>query len=149
MDAVNAFDAALALDSGFALAALGLLKAGYWGEGGRLMDASERGERFLQPVRDRLSARDQAYAAAVFWGLFRPAPPHLSVKQHHIWPFREQLALLEHAVNLAPDSPDALFALGLHIWTRAASKKGGSFHRCIGLEFAWRFSLYSVSTGLQ
>jgi hypothetical protein len=85
------FREAVALDSSFALAAMGFARAAGWGGGGSLA----QGVAIAQRSRARLSSRDRAqldeYATTIS---------------------REQLKAVERLVQLAPDDPEAHFELG-------------------------------------
>jgi len=95
--AIKGFDAALELDSTFALAALGRAHAGSWvgerdgGPGGPL----------AWRHRYRLSSRDRALIEA----MLGPRYPGFSST-------RDALGALERVVGLAPDSPEAWANLG-------------------------------------
>ncbi len=145
-DALEAFDAALAIDSGFPLAALGYAKANYMGA---VNAVPERGQRLMRLAGDRLSPRDRAYAAAVFWDYTRPAPLHIGQGNHNTFPFEEQLALLERAVELAPDDLDALLAMGQAIWWRGQligmmdrrERAIGALNRAVALDSTWPLAI--------
>ena len=86
---------ALALDTTFALAALGAARAGEW------YGSGEAGAATAWRHRDRLSRRDLARLEASL-GPRHPAPSSVG----------EQVAAAERLVELAPDSPDAWYKLG-------------------------------------
>ena len=97
------FERALAMDSSFALAGIGLNQASAWGdnEGG----GQQRGLRLAWQARDRLGPRDQALLAAVAG----PNYPNST-------PSRELLRARERYAAIAPDRPDAWYLLGDHVF---------------------------------
>jgi hypothetical protein len=100
LEAVRHFDRAIELDSSFALAAVGLTRAGS-SAGNTNTNAGGRGARLAWELRDHLSGRDLALVTAA-WG--RNTPGWTS------WVDRIQDA--EVAVELAPDDPVAWSMLG-------------------------------------
>ena len=92
------FERALQLDSTFALAALGLVKAASWfGDA----QTAHRGSVIAWRERDRLSERDRALLAATVGPNF-PRPSSYS----------ELLAARERYLAMAPDRPEAWFDFG-------------------------------------
>jgi serine/threonine-protein kinase len=100
LEAVRHFDRAIELDSSFALAAVGLGRAGSFA-GNTNTDAGGRGARLAWELRDHLSGRDRALVTA--WR-GRNTPGWTS------WVDRIQDA--EAAVELAPDDPVTWSMLG-------------------------------------
>jgi serine/threonine-protein kinase len=96
-DAVREFDRALQVDSGFALAAIGLATASSQVAGADVA----RGWRLAWAGRSRLSARDRALLTAQVG----PRYPALATQV-------ELLAAAETLVRVSPDRPEAWYALG-------------------------------------
>ncbi|MBI1967468.1 MAG: hypothetical protein HYS40_05725 [Gemmatimonadetes bacterium] len=97
-EAARHFERAVQVDSGFALAGLGLARAAGWiGDGSRV----DRGTRIAWEGREKLDAVDRAIVTA-FAGPRYPAPP---------WG-DEHLRAWRHAVTLAPDHAEAWYNLG-------------------------------------
>ncbi|HSE52815.1 MAG TPA: protein kinase, partial [Gemmatimonadales bacterium] len=92
LDASRHFESALALDSTFALAAIGYFKAAGWGSGG---DAA-RGIRIAWNNRERLGARDRAL-------LDNYTGPRYPAQNFS----RSNIQAAERLVQLAPDDPEA------------------------------------------
>jgi serine/threonine-protein kinase len=100
LEAIDHFDRALAADSSFALAALGLTGAGA-SAGNTNTDAYARGAPLVLQLFDRFSTRDSALVTALAG---RNAPG---------WtPLTERIADAEAAVELAPDDAFAWAYLG-------------------------------------
>ncbi len=97
--AVQAFRRALAIDSTFALAGIGLRNAAIWTISSA--DAASQGLAAAQKFRHRLGARDREFLDA-FLGPHYPAPAS----------YREQLGGWEQIVKEVPDRPEAWFELG-------------------------------------
>jgi len=97
--AVGSFRRALAVDSTFALAGLGLRNAAIWTI--YSVDAVPQGLRAAWTFRSRLSARDRDYLTALV-GTHYPALPS----------YADQLAGWERAVTEIPDRAEAWFELG-------------------------------------
>jgi serine/threonine-protein kinase len=95
LEAKRKFLDALALDTTFALAALGAVRASEW------FGSGEEGAAAAWRHRDRLSRRDSARLEATLG----PRYPALSS-------MGEQIGAAERFVELAPDSPDAWYKLG-------------------------------------
>jgi serine/threonine-protein kinase len=104
---------AAALDTTFALAALGAARAGEW------QNRGEEAAAAAWHYRARLSRRDQARLAA-YLGPRYPASSSAG----------EQIAAAEELVKLAPDSPDAWYRLGdLLFHSGAARGYRDAYHR--------------------
>ncbi len=132
-EAVTLFRCALAIDSTFALAGIGLRNAAYWTV--HSVDAMPQGLALAWAFRRRLSPRDQAYLAALT-GPHYPAPS----------PYAEQLAGWERAVKEAPDRAEAWYELGeILIHQGAALGLDGALARAAG---AFRTALALDSTFL-
>ncbi|HEX9581446.1 MAG TPA: serine/threonine-protein kinase [Gemmatimonadales bacterium] len=99
LEAVGHFDRAVALDSSFALAVLGLIKAGI-AAGNTNTDAVGRAAPVMGRLRDSLSTRDRALVMA--FGRNLPAWTSLA----------QRIADAERAVELAPDDAFAWTLLG-------------------------------------
>jgi tRNA A-37 threonylcarbamoyl transferase component Bud32/tetratricopeptide (TPR) repeat protein len=100
-EAYRRFEDALDLDSSFALAGLGHIRAGEWlGKGWR-----GRGADVAWRSRDRLSPRDRAHLE-FFLG------PRFPERR----PFREIVETAERFVALAGDSPEAWYQLGDNLY---------------------------------
>jgi serine/threonine-protein kinase len=95
-EAVSYFERALALDSSFALAGLGLANAAGWCCAG-----VDRGLRLAWAGRDRLGVTDRAVLEAM-------AGPHYPDASSNL----EHLRAWERAVEAASDRPDAWYGLG-------------------------------------
>jgi len=95
-EAGERFAQAVALDSSFALAGIGLVAARYWTRGG----FDPTGVSVAWTHRDRLSARDRALVVALA-GSGYPEPSGAA----------EQLAALDRAVGLAPDRAEPWYWL--------------------------------------
>jgi eukaryotic-like serine/threonine-protein kinase len=98
-ESVAAFERALQLDSGFAMAALGLYRAAGW-----VAVRGDQRERALDVGwrnRDRLSTRDRAILEAIT-GLRYPLPP----------PITDRFRLTQRALEHAPDHPELWYTLG-------------------------------------
>jgi tetratricopeptide (TPR) repeat protein len=96
-EGLNKFKAALELDSTFALAGLGTIRAGEWLGLGYYGAGAEAAWRH----RDRLTPRDRAHLEA-FLGPAYPAPRTVPAG----------LAAAERFTTIAPDSPEAWYVLG-------------------------------------
>jgi serine/threonine-protein kinase len=100
-DAIPRYRAAIARDSNFALAGMGLALTVGWLDDG---DPNE-GWRVAWRGRDRLSPADRAILEA--W----------VGKEYPGWPSKSELrALAEHAVQVAPQKAEAWYALGDHLY---------------------------------
>jgi serine/threonine-protein kinase len=97
--AIRSFDEALQIDSGFALAATGMLAAGL--ENAGEYEPVNRGERLAQAAQHRLNPRDQAYLNVL-----------VGMTYANITPFSELLRRAERFVALAPDRVEAYMLLG-------------------------------------
>ncbi len=123
--AAGHFESAVELDSGFALAALGLAAANYWATDG----FDYRAVELAWAHRDRLSERDRALAAAL-------AGPRYA---------RDRLRGLERAVDLAPDRPETWYWLGetyFHLGSligveRWRERAGQAFEKAAALDSAF------------
>ncbi len=105
--AIGLFDEALAFDSTFALAAIGLGNADWWS-----VNNQSGASRIAWELRDRLSSRDLAYLTA-FQGV-GPRYPEPSLQ-------KAMLAAREAAVEAAPDRPEAWDLLGWSLLTFGAA----------------------------
>ena len=111
-DANRRFRDAQALDSTFALAGVGAMRAAEWyGED----TAPARG---VWAHRDRLSRRDLAWLETIL-GPRYPAPSSMG----------DYIKAAERFAQLAPDSPDAWYRLGDYLWHNGA---------LVGLTDTWR-----------
>jgi serine/threonine protein kinase len=111
-DANRRFQDAQALDSTFALAGLGAMRAAEWyGED----TAPARG---VWAHRDRLSSRDRAWLETIL-GPRYPAPSSVG----------DYIKAAERFAQLAPDSPEAWYRLGDNLWHNGA---------LVGLTDTWR-----------
>jgi eukaryotic-like serine/threonine-protein kinase len=111
-DANRRFRDAQALDSTFALAGVGAMRAAEWyGED----TAPARG---VWAHRDRLSRRDRAWLETIL-GPRYPAPSSMG----------DYIKAAERFAQLAPDSPDAWYRLGDYLWHNGA---------LVGLTDTWR-----------
>ncbi|MBI3981931.1 MAG: protein kinase [Gemmatimonadetes bacterium] len=99
LDAIGQFERALALDSGFALASMGLYSTAFWVTGRG--DAVLRALRLGTTHRERLGARDRLLLAA--WA--GPGYPAPSTE-------RELLEAWERAVEAMPDQPEVWYWAG-------------------------------------
>jgi serine/threonine-protein kinase len=130
LEAVRHFDRAIELDSSFALAAVGLARAGSFA-GNTNTDAGGRGARLAWELRDQLSGRDRALVTA--WR-GRNTPGWTS------WVDRIQDA--EVAVELAPDDPvtwsmlgGLRSRLGIYLGDSAEIRRGlGALDRALELD---------------
>ena len=128
LEAVQRYQEALALDSTFAVAGIGLQAAAVWTA---LGNEADRGLALAWAARDRLSKRDRLFLTAA-------AGPRYPVAS----PFSEHLSAWERVVEMAPDQPeaqyelaDALFHFGRVFeaedsWDRAR----GAFRRALALD---------------
>ncbi len=98
-EAERHFERAVQVDSSFALAALGLSAAAWWGGGAP--DTWERGVALASAHRDRLSPRERAFLV----GWAGPEYPEPS-------PWASRLRSWEHAIEVAPDGPEPWFESG-------------------------------------
>jgi serine/threonine-protein kinase len=132
--AASHFERALAIDSTFALAALGLVTATWW------PGLNERGpyaQVTAWSLRHRLSARDRALLAA-YVGPAYPARASWTGSRT----FGEQLAAWEHARDLAPDRAQPWYEIGdvLFHWGPALAVRNprviaaGAFARAVALD---------------
>jgi tetratricopeptide (TPR) repeat protein/TolB-like protein len=118
-EAIEEFDRAIAIDSGFALAGLGLATASSWMDGSQ----HERGMRLARAAPERLSWRDRTLLAATLTG---------------------DLKSLEQVVTAIPDSPEAWLQLGdkyyhngaLYGVTDADERALAAFRRVLALDSA-------------
>ncbi|MGH7713363.1 MAG: protein kinase domain-containing protein [Gemmatimonadaceae bacterium] len=107
--AIERFSDALAADSTFALAALGMASAGVWSQQSGQSAALRRGLRSGYALRDRLPRRDQLLFEA--YVLPSTTSAHSS---------SEQLAAWRRAAESAPDSPEAQFEYGDRLYHNGA-----------------------------
>ncbi len=98
-DAERRFKEALALDSTFAVAGLGASRANEWYGG------DQSGAEAAWRHRERLSGRDLAKLETIL-GPRYPAPSSVG----------DEIEATERSVELAPDSPDAWYKLGDHLF---------------------------------
>jgi serine/threonine-protein kinase len=127
-EGVQHFRRALAEDSAFALAGMGLFAASDWL---RDVPAQQRGLAVAWAHRDRLSTRDRA----ILNGYAGPRYPASSSQ-------RELLAAWEDAATLAPDQPevwyevgDPLYHFGAMIGEETAAKRAAlAFERAVTLD---------------
>ena len=126
--AFRSFDQSLHLDSGFALAAMGLNEAAGWFGGD---DHEGRGIRLAWAARDQLSPGDRAL-------LVGQAGPH-----YPAWSSpAEILSAREQAVALAPERPEAWYQLGDMYYHQGAllgvdeplEKAAAAFRRALELD---------------
>ncbi len=125
---VEQFQRALADDSAFALAGMGLAASAEWL---RDAEAGRRGLGVAWAHRTRLSARDRA----ILTGYVGPRYPIPAAR-------RELLAAWERAVKLAPDQPEVWYELGDLLYhfggvlgePGAASRATQAFKRAVALD---------------
>jgi TolB-like protein len=129
--AIARFSEALALDSTFALAALGMASAGAWSQQAGQSEALRRGLRTGYALRDRLSARDRLlFEAYVVPSNGEPVSA------------AQQLAGWRRAVEGAPESAEAQFEYGDRLYHNGAqlgiadadARAEASFARALALD---------------
>lgn len=130
-EAAARFKVALELDSTFALAGLGLSRAGQWFGQGTQGPGSVVAWRY----RDKLSLRDRALLD-VYLGPRWPAPS----------PFVEQIQMVERFVRLTPDNPEAWYELGDYLYHWAPLTGIPDAHRRAAAAFARAIALDSSFT---
>jgi serine/threonine-protein kinase len=128
--ALDKFDLALQVDSTFALAGLGLIRAGEWlGKG-----YFGRGAEVAWGHRDRLTPRDRAHLE-VFLGPKYPAART----------FPDGIAAAERFTAVAPDSPEAWYLLGDQFYhfgavagvSASLPRANEAWRRALGLDAAY------------
>jgi serine/threonine-protein kinase len=127
--AVRAFRQALAIDSTFALAGIGLRNAALWTIASA--DAVPQGLQAAWTFRNRLSARDREFLGAL-------VGPHYPTLPSYV----EQLTGWERVVGQTPDRPEAWFELGevyLHFaplfdLDAAPARAAAAFSRAVALD---------------
>ena len=101
-EAAKLYNAAIKLDSGFALAGLGLAKTSGWGASGA---SYEDGMRVAWLGRDRLGPRDRTQFE-LYGGANYPGPSYA----------KDATGVVERLVQLAPDDPEAWHEYGDHFF---------------------------------
>jgi serine/threonine-protein kinase len=134
--ALNSYRRAVAIDSTFALAGLGLRNAAIWSAYSG--DVGPQGLALAWRYRDRLSTHDKTFLAAAA-GPRYPAPAS----------YAERLVAWEHAVTEMPDRAEAWFELGdLYVhWgplldlDAALDRSVAAFRRALELDSAFQAPL--------
>ena len=135
-DANRRFRDAQALDSTFALAGVGAMRAAEWyGED----TAPARGRL---GHRDRLSRRDLAWLETIL-GPRYPAPSSMG----------DEIKAAERFAQLAPDSPDAWYRLGDYLWHNGAlagltdtwRRASAAFNRSLSLDSTYSPAIQHLS----
>ena len=135
-DANRRFHDAQALDSTFALAGVGAMRAAEW-YGDDTVPA-----RGVWAHRDRLSRRDLAWLETIL-GPRYPAPSSMG----------DEIKAAERFAQLAPDSPEAWYTLGDKIWHNGAlaglsdtwRRASAAFNHSISLDSTYSPALEHVS----